>query len=531
MLPRVSSRIEYILKEDPRRPSELRVGAVLSYAVIAVQFTVAMIYTPIMLRFLGQSEYGLYSLVGSIVSYLALLSFGFGGAYLRFYARLSIVEDWEGVRRLNGIFLLVHFLMGIAAVAGGVFLTSNVRTILGGQFSTGEIETARMLFGILVVNLAITFPGSVFSAYITAQERFVFRRLVELGRAVVSPLVILPILSLGFKSVGMAIATTAVNVAFTTWTVIFAVLKLKMRFSFRNMELSLFREVSTFSSYIFLNMVVDQINWNVDKFIIGRFHGAVPVSVYGVAALINGQYMMMSTAISSVLKPRVNAMVAAGQTDDAFSELFIRVGRIQFLVLGLVLTGFMFFGRPFIELWAGAGYGEAHIIALLLMSALVPDLIQNLGIEIQRAKNMHQFRTWIYIAVAVGNILLSIPLTQRYAGLGAAASTAIAVVIGTGFIMNWYYAARVGLDIKRFWRQILRLSRGMIPALVLGVVVTMTLELNAAMLLGAGFFYVLVYVAGMWWLAMNAYERSVVASPTIRVVRRLSELLQSVRKL
>ena len=93
--------------------------------VIAAQFLVAVLYTPLMLRLLGQAEYGLYSLVSSIVSYLTLLSFGFAGAYMRFYARFRVADDRDGVRRLNGIFFTVFATMGLVAAAGGTLLSAN----------------------------------------------------------------------------------------------------------------------------------------------------------------------------------------------------------------------------------------------------------------------------------------------------------------------------------------------------------------------------------------------------------------------
>lgn len=245
------------MAEGTRGPNELKVGAALSYVVIGVQFIVAMVYTPVMLRLLGQAEYGLYSLVGSLVSYLALLSFGFGGAYLRFYARLQISGDKAGIRRLNGMFLIIFTLMGFVAATGGVILTINVEAVLGAQFSGQELETARILFAVLVVNLAITFPSSVFNSFIAAHERFIFQKLLQVAKAVVSPLVVLPVLLLGYQSVGMAIATTAVNFAFTAWTAYFSFAKLLMRFDFRGFDFSLLREISIFSSYIFANMVID----------------------------------------------------------------------------------------------------------------------------------------------------------------------------------------------------------------------------------------------------------------------------------
>ena len=57
--------------------NQLKAGVVLGYAGMAVTNIVSLIYTPVMLRFLGKSEYGLYQMVYSVVSYLGLLNFGF----------------------------------------------------------------------------------------------------------------------------------------------------------------------------------------------------------------------------------------------------------------------------------------------------------------------------------------------------------------------------------------------------------------------------------------------------------------------
>ena len=66
--------------------NQLKAGVMLSYLSIGTSGVIQLAYTPVMLRLLGQSEYGLYTLVSSVVSYLGLLTFGIGGAYLRFYS-------------------------------------------------------------------------------------------------------------------------------------------------------------------------------------------------------------------------------------------------------------------------------------------------------------------------------------------------------------------------------------------------------------------------------------------------------------
>ena len=97
------------------------------------------------------------------------------------------------------------------------------------------------------------------------------------------------------------------------------------------------------------------------------------------------------------------------------TSLFTRVGRIQFILLSLICSGFIFFGRPFISMWAGKNYVEAYHIALLLMMPVTIPLTQNLGIEIQKAKNMHQFRSWLYFFMAISNLFI-FPWPEHTAG-------------------------------------------------------------------------------------------------------------------
>ena len=62
--------------------NERKVGAILSYFVIVLNMVIGLIYTPYLTRMLGQAEYGLYSLIGSIISYLTVLDFGLGNAII-----------------------------------------------------------------------------------------------------------------------------------------------------------------------------------------------------------------------------------------------------------------------------------------------------------------------------------------------------------------------------------------------------------------------------------------------------------------
>ncbi len=386
--------------------NQLKAGAIISYISMLLGYIISIAYTPIMIRLLGQSEYGLYNLVASVVSYLGLLSFGFGSAYMRYYSRYKVNNDQYNIAKLNGMFLVVFSVIGFIAMLSGLILVFNIEPILGKQLTVNELHTAKILMIIMVFNLALSFPVSVFKSYIIANEKFIFQNLLQMIKVVANPFIMLPILLMGYKSIGMVIVTTILTMSIDLSNLIFCFKKLKIRFVFYQFDFSLMMEMTVFSSYIFLNMIIDQINWNVDKFILGRLYGTVTVAIYGLAAQLNTYYLSLSTAISNVFIPKVNRMVAAESDNLELTSLFTRIGRIQFIILALILSGMTIFGKPFIIMWAGVDYHEAYPIVLILMISATIPLIQNIGIEIQKAKNMHQFRSVVYFLIAIGNLFI-----------------------------------------------------------------------------------------------------------------------------
>jgi len=512
------------MAHEKTKINQLKAGAALSYISMGIGFIITIIYTPIMLRLLGQSEYGLYNLVSSVISYLGLLSFGFGSAYMRYYTRYKVNNEQESIGKLNGMFMVVFLVIGFITILAGMVLVFYANIIFGEKVSISELSTAKVLMTIMVFNIATSFPASVFNSYITANEEYVFQRVLQMVTIVVNPFVMLPVLLMGYKSIGMVAVTTLLMLAVEIGNVIFCFKKLKMQFLFHRFDFSLMKEITVFSSYIFLNMIIDQVNWNVDKFILGRFRGTLTVAVYGLAAQINTYYISLSTAISNVFIPKVNRIVAVTNNNKELTNLFIRVGRVQFIVLSLVCSGLIFFGQPFFYMWGGAEYSQAYSIALLLIVPVTIPLIQNLGIEIQKAKNMHQFRSWVYIFIAVFNVCLSIPLAKIYGGAGAAAGTAISLLLGNGLVMNLYYHKEVGLNMKYFWSQILKFMPSLLPPTVVGIIMLIFVDLyHIISFLVCGSIYVVVFCISMLFLGMNQYEKGLIDKPISRVLRKLKK--------
>lgn len=499
--------------------NQLKIGSLLSYAQMLVSILIGLVYTPVMIRLLGQSEYGLYNTVASTISMLSILSLGFNSSYIRFYSLYKKKGDETNIHRLNGLFMLIFVVIGLVALGCGLFLSENLQLVFQDGLTEAEYATARILMILLSINLGLSFPMSVFTSIISAHERYVVLKLLAMLKTVAGPLVTLPLLLAGYGSVALVSITLGISLI-TDLIYFFYVKKaLHCRFEFRNFEKGLFGQLLGFTTFIALNMIVDQINTNIPKFLLGRYQGTTGVAVYSVGYALYQYYMMFSSSISGVFAPRVHRLVNAyadqpEQQRTVLTELFTKVGRIQYAILALIASGLVFFGRPFIAFWAGQGYADAYYVALLLILPSTIALMQNIGIEIQRAQNNHRFRSIVYIFMALLNLGCSIILCQIYGTVGAALGTAFSLLVANGLIMNIYYHKKCRINILHFWKKILQMSLGILPAVVVGSLLNRWLDTDSAPMLLAGIgIYTLTYCLGMWLLGMNRYEKNLVEKP------------------
>lgn len=500
--------------------NQLKLGVVLSYLTQAIQIGLTLLYTPVLLRLLGQSQYGIYQITYSTVGFLSLMSFGFSGSYIKFYAKANAKEQ-IAIHRLNAAYLIIFSFLAFLVFVLGMVMAYNTDILLGGKMSMSELMVARKLMYLLVFNITFNFLIVVFNNFILANERFVVLQLVNFLGILLNPCITYPLLLLNYGSVGMGTALLAITIMQFCIDSFYCFRKLKMKFCFHKIEWCLFKDIGQFSFFIFLESVISTINLSLDRFLLGKFAGSVSAAIYAVGGQINTLYIYLSTSISSVFVPRINRLVEEKTNDKVLSDLFVKVGRLQFLILLLVLSGFMIFGQRFIQIWAGKNYHESYWVAVILIIPNTINLIQNIGYEIQRAKNLQKYRSYMWIGIALFNAVISIYLIKLFGASGAAFGTALAWVLGSGFAMNWFYEKWVNLDVKLFWKNILFLSKGaLLPTLIgvtlINVINSCSLILYFVLMLA----YVSVYLLSMYKFGLNDFEKQTIMGVITKIFNK-----------
>lgn len=506
---------------------EKRVGVTLSYLTMAVNILAGIIYVPLLLQTIGQKEYGLYQLIGGMTAYVSLFDFGLSNTVTRFYVKYKL--DGDKVKLENMLSISRFLFWGLTVICLGVMLALyfNLQLVFP-KLETSQIADGKIMFILLMVSFCATIPTYVYTAVSNAEEKFIFLKGMTLLSAVLQPVCVILMVMEHPSAVTVTAVAATLNVILCIIKILYVKLHLKTKFKYHGMDKALIKSLFAFSIFIFINTVVDQINWQVGKTIFGIMNGDTALlAVLSIGMQLGNYYMMFSSNVNSVFYAKINRSVILDPSMENANDIFKKVGRIQALILGLVLTGFVVFGQEFINIWAGAQNRDAYFITLALMAVLFLPMCENTGILILQAKNIHKWRSLVYMILSVINIVLSVLLIPRLGVYGAMIGTVVSFFIGNNIIINFIYKFKAKIKIEKLLLSLLRL---VITIAVLAVpayfVNRLILVDTYYMLLVKIIVYILLYCLLVWLAYMDKFEKGLV----IGTVKKIFSLFGRVFK-
>ncbi|MDO4921930.1 MAG: oligosaccharide flippase family protein [Phascolarctobacterium sp.] len=498
--------------------NERKKGILLSYLNIVLHAVVGFAYVPLLLHYIGKSEYGLYQLIGSFIAYFSIMDFGLSTAVVRFYTKYKALRDSAGMENVLALAARAYALIAILLAALGWLFYANIAALFSASMSATEISTAKRLFVLLLVNIILTVSTMVFRSVINAHERFLFLKGLETVQLLLQPLLVALIVQKYPGALTVAAVQTALNIGLIAARAYYCFAKLGVKIKFHYWDGELFADFKKLALSVFVVTLIDQVFFKTNQVILGIMAGTSAVAVYSIASLIYMNYMALSLAISGVYLPHITEMVARREPVRQLTQLFIKVGRWQFYLLALVATGFIIFGRQFIEIWAGKGFEDAYWITLLIIIPFTVDLIQNIGLSIMQAQNRYDFRAKVFCVMGIFNLCLAFMLVKKYGGIGCAFATGLALFLANGAVMNVYYLKVIGLDIKRFWQEMGRIAIVVAAVAVIGYAVNIWLySENILAFAGKILAYTMLYAAVMYKYCFNGDEREKVQAALAKV--------------
>lgn len=439
---------------DATRDNQVRIGVILSYFLIILNTLYGLFITPYMIGQLGTSEYGVYKTISSLSSSLMVLDLGIGSTVMRFVAKYRATKDEKSIPNFLAMSLLqAAALCGvILAIGTGVFFA--IKPVYSSTFSQSELQKAQILFCILLMNMVLHVFENVINGVITGSNRFQFGNGIKVIRLLSRVFLILILLAICSSSIVLVLIDLAITTVSIVIEMIYVIEVLNIKPKYSRWDRVLFFESGKYTLLMFLTSIAAQVNNNLDNVIIGAISGPALVTVYSMGLLIFGMYENLSTSVSGVMLPTVTNLLEEDDNGAKIQRFIIKVGRIQFLLLGAAVVGFTCIGKDFINAWLGDGYEDVYVITLILMVPSLFELCVNVCLSILRAKNKLVFRTTILFASTILNAIVTILAVKYWSYIGAAFGTAASFIVGSLIVMNLYYCKELHLPMLRIYREI-----------------------------------------------------------------------------
>ena len=174
--------------------SERKIGVILSYVYTISQVLVNFIYIKLLLSIIGQSEYGLYQIVASLIAYLKIMQSGLSVGVSRFYCVYRANDDKKNMENTLAIAQRIFYILSVIVFFLGIVLIFVVKEFYKSSFTPMELYESQIMMGILIVNMIVDINNIVYVVSITAEEKFTFLKVMDLLSVLVQPIVVLLVL-------------------------------------------------------------------------------------------------------------------------------------------------------------------------------------------------------------------------------------------------------------------------------------------------------------------------------------------------
>ncbi len=498
---------------------KIKLGVVMSYIAIAVNIITGLLYTPWMLKQIGDSNYGLYTLASSFIS-MFMLDFGMSAAVSRFVSRYIALDDAESLNNFLGVVYKLYAVISAIISIILIVVFFNLNTIYDNMSQT-ELSTFKIVFIITAFSTVFCFPFVTLNGIMRSYEYFFEIKLCDLLNKVCTVGLTIIALIAGMGIYALVAVHAVCNIAFVFVKLIFIKRKTSVKINWRVRDREQTKGIFSFSIWSAISGIAQQLTLNIMPSILAALVSAGQVAHFSLARTIEGYVWMISEAINGLFLPKVTRRIVVSDNAKDVLPLMIKVGRIILSITGLVVCGIILVGQDFVMVWLGSdGYNDVWIMMILLTIysvVLSPQQIANTSMVVL---NKVRYQATIAISTAVLNIAIAPIFIRCYGAVGAAISIGATYIIRV-IILNVVYYRVLKINVfKFFWECHIKMLPGFLVAIVVGAVSgrIISFESNILNLLAKGTVFVLAYIISMWVMGWNNEEKNLIRS----VVKRRS---------
>ena len=494
--------------------SERKYGAVLSYISILINLAIGLIVTPIILKSLGDSEYGVYTLIASLCAYLNIIEQGLADTVVKYYIKFKLEKREDKKEHFCWLVILINTGLSVLTLLAGLVLYLIIPSIYASTMTVSEIALSQKLLILMVINLIVSFMFNLYQGILTANEKFVFLRVSDIANQVLSNIAIVLVLIIGGRAFSLVLITLIFNAVVSVSKFVCCKLQKEGHCGKHKgvFEKSVYLELLKYLLAVLFAVVIEQVYWRLGNIIISLAIGTAAITIYSIGMSFHKYLMRFATTISKIMSPKVFKEVLRNDGAQAVTDEWIKLSRIQAIGIYLAISGLIVFGREFLTLWVGKGYTESYWIILVTLIPYSFELVGNLRNIILQAHNLYMKRNILMLGAALICIGVAIVCLQFWGVVGVALGTGVGVLIGN-IAVTWLLKRKKCCYIGQFYKSVyLKLVPILLVIIALGFVLCYFIPpITWLIFILEAVAFIGMYFIAIWFFFLTRKEKKLVA--------------------
>ena len=472
---------------------------------------VVFFLSPFVVHTLGDTAYGVWSLMVSLTGYLGLVEIGVRvstGRHINYYLGRG---DFEKVSGIVSTSLAFYATVGVLVLTSAVLLGTFFGNIFA-DVPSSLASQAKWVLLLLGINIWLGFFSTTFAQLLHARERFDLRNIADIVVVTARAIGIVWVLRAG----GGLLSLAAVQVASSLLgcLLLYGLARWRgpdVRLRWQGVSLAIFRETFGFGVWAFVGSAGVRVIYYSNVAVIGLLLGAVEITYYTIGStLIEYGRSVAGFLPLQTLKPATEGAAGRNALAD-LRWLLLKGSRLVMFFSVPLLIGLIMLGQPFIVLWMGPGYARsAHVLIILTVgvcSSLNSEMCGSVLLGIGKVR----FLGLIRVVEAAANIIMSVlAVTATSLGIdGVAIGTLVPMILIEGLVIPWSACRAVGLPFRGYLQSVP--LRWLLASLALAVpgwiVVACWPTATWGSLAAKAVMLTLLYVPIGWYLVLSVHDR------------------------
>jgi O-antigen/teichoic acid export membrane protein len=395
-----------------------------------------LVTLPLIVVHLGKFEYGIWVLVGQVISFLVMSDLGVANAVSRFVARFRGENDLEAINRLLSTVIALMLAMGTMVALLTVALTPWIPGLLG--IKDAYAGTTRTVFVISGLSLAFQFPIRIGMGILAGYQLYGPHAVGKILEAVLQ-MVSVPVLAVLDMLDVVTLSITYAVIRFGAYAVSFVLAKWMTgpwSLGIRKISPKMAKDVIDLGGSV-LVVTLSNLAYTQGMVIaLCQMAGLGAVAVYGVILTLIGNMQSLITAVGGAMPTLASEWHARGEL-SSLRRIVNFTMRVTFAISLSAAAGLFIYGEPTLRVlfhqaadWTNLDFQQARWAMIVMSLGLAVGLPQTVSRATLQATGKHWKVTYSVAGAGFASLVAGLlALSLGWGVLGAALSWTLAMVI------------------------------------------------------------------------------------------------------